>query len=223
MNLWAARVKALVKLADAFVGDGGVGGSAGIVPAPGAGDAAAGKFLKANGLWAIPTLGDSSLWIPIEFQQTLADATTFDFTAVLDGDVDYAYRIDWEIFAQAALNLSYNVRLNGAVWAGTRQIDTSTGTTMSTANDSAAVITTAGNVIGNKTSGYVEIDAKQGIRQARWQASATNGGALRMYAGVYQMTTPATNAKIVSAGMGSGTTDAIKAGSRFMLSKRKVL
>jgi len=37
-----------------MVGDSGSGGTKGLVPAPGAGDAAAGKFLKANGLWDIP-------------------------------------------------------------------------------------------------------------------------------------------------------------------------
>lgn len=36
---------------DAFVGDSGSGGTKGIVPAPAAGDAAAGKFLKADGAW----------------------------------------------------------------------------------------------------------------------------------------------------------------------------
>lgn len=43
-----------------MVGDSGSGGSAGIVPAPAAGDAAAGKFLKANGTWATPAGGASS-------------------------------------------------------------------------------------------------------------------------------------------------------------------
>ena len=38
----------------AFTGDAGSGGAAGAVPAPAAGDAAAGKFLKANGSWASP-------------------------------------------------------------------------------------------------------------------------------------------------------------------------
>ena len=37
------------------VGDGGSGGTKGLVPAPASGDAAAGKFLKADGLWAVPT------------------------------------------------------------------------------------------------------------------------------------------------------------------------
>ena len=42
-----------------MVGDSGSGGTAGNVPAPGAGDAAAGKFLKADGTWEIPTVSTS--------------------------------------------------------------------------------------------------------------------------------------------------------------------
>jgi hypothetical protein len=38
-----------------MVGDTGAGGTAGAVPAPGAGDAAAGKFLKADGTYAVPS------------------------------------------------------------------------------------------------------------------------------------------------------------------------
>lgn len=37
-----------------FVGDTGSGGTKGLTPAPGAGDGEAGKFLKADGTWAIP-------------------------------------------------------------------------------------------------------------------------------------------------------------------------
>ena len=40
---------------DAVVGDSGSGGTKGLVPAPASGDAAAGKFLKANGLWDVPS------------------------------------------------------------------------------------------------------------------------------------------------------------------------
>lgn len=38
-----------------FVGDSGSGGTKGLVPAPAAGDAAASKFLKADGTWAAPS------------------------------------------------------------------------------------------------------------------------------------------------------------------------
>lgn len=41
----------------AFVGDSGAGGSIGAVPAPASGDAAAGKFLKADGTWTTPPGG----------------------------------------------------------------------------------------------------------------------------------------------------------------------
>jgi hypothetical protein len=37
-----------------MVGDAGSGGADGLVPAPAAGDAAANKFLKADGTWALP-------------------------------------------------------------------------------------------------------------------------------------------------------------------------
>jgi len=40
---------------DVVVGDSGSGGLKGLVPAPSAGDAAAGKFLKADGTFAVPT------------------------------------------------------------------------------------------------------------------------------------------------------------------------
>lgn len=42
---------------DAMVGDSGSGGTKGEVPAPGSGDAAAGKFLKADGTWAVAGTG----------------------------------------------------------------------------------------------------------------------------------------------------------------------
>jgi hypothetical protein len=41
----------------AVVGDAGSGGTKGLVPAPAAGDAAAGRFLKADGTWAVPAGG----------------------------------------------------------------------------------------------------------------------------------------------------------------------
>lgn len=45
----------------AFTGDSGSGGAKGLVPAPSAGDAAAGKFLKADGTFTAPTGGSGGL------------------------------------------------------------------------------------------------------------------------------------------------------------------
>lgn len=44
-----------------MVGDTGSGGTKGFVPAPAAGDAAAGKFLKADATWAVPSGGGSAI------------------------------------------------------------------------------------------------------------------------------------------------------------------
>ena len=45
---------------NALVGDSGSGGTKGLVPAPAAGDAAANKYLRANGLWATVTGGTAA-------------------------------------------------------------------------------------------------------------------------------------------------------------------
>lgn len=49
-----------------MVGDSGSGGKAGNVPAAGSGDAAAGKFLKADGTFAVPTKGVGVVGITID-------------------------------------------------------------------------------------------------------------------------------------------------------------
>lgn len=50
-DLTATQATAIL---NAMVGDSGSGGTKGLVPAPASGDAAAGKFLKANGSWTVP-------------------------------------------------------------------------------------------------------------------------------------------------------------------------
>jgi hypothetical protein len=55
-DLTAAQATAIL---NAVVGDSGSGGTKGMVPAPAAGDAAAGRFLKADGSWATPPGGGS--------------------------------------------------------------------------------------------------------------------------------------------------------------------
>lgn len=51
-SLTSAQATAMLSV---LVGDSGSGGTAGIVPAPAMGTAAAGKFLKADATWAVPT------------------------------------------------------------------------------------------------------------------------------------------------------------------------
>lgn len=56
-----------------MVGDSGSGGTKGAVPAPSAGDAAAGKFLKADGTWAVPAGGGSGCTTSGSANQILTD------------------------------------------------------------------------------------------------------------------------------------------------------
>lgn len=56
----AASVTAQTALLSNVVGDSGAGGTKGLVPAPAAGDAAAGKYLKADGTWATVAGGGGS-------------------------------------------------------------------------------------------------------------------------------------------------------------------
>ena len=55
-DLTAAQATAVL---NTIVGDAGSGGTKGLVPAPAAGDAAAGRFLKADGTWSAPAGGGS--------------------------------------------------------------------------------------------------------------------------------------------------------------------
>lgn len=60
---------------NAMIGDSGAGGLKGLAPAPASGDAAAGKFLKADGTWAVasggagtlvePTIAYTGAWNPV--------------------------------------------------------------------------------------------------------------------------------------------------------------
>jgi hypothetical protein len=54
VDLTAAQATAML---NPMVGDSGAGGTQGLVPAPSAGDAAAGKYLQASGAWTVPPAG----------------------------------------------------------------------------------------------------------------------------------------------------------------------
>jgi hypothetical protein len=72
------------------VGDSGSGGTKGLVPAPAAGDAAAGKFLKADGTFAVPggSSSDSFKTIVVSGQSdVVADSATDTLTLVAGTNV----------------------------------------------------------------------------------------------------------------------------------------
>ncbi len=80
-DLTATQATAIL---DAMVGDSGSGGTKGLAPAPASGDAAAGKFLKADGTWVAPTgstPGSGALVFLAEFLLG-SDSTTVSFTSI---------------------------------------------------------------------------------------------------------------------------------------------
>jgi len=112
-----------------FVGDTGSGGLAGNVPAPAAGDAAAGKFLKADGSWQAPQM-------VIGFM--LAAATTG--SAVTPPGLLVAPRSDFLRKCKVVVNtvdtatvLTFRIKQNG--------------TSVFTADNSVATSTTVGTIL----------------------------------------------------------------------------
>ena len=80
-SAWASRTPTQVT-ADliAMVGDSGAGGTKGLVPAPAAGDAAASKFLKADGTWAAPSGGSNIVTglQQLDYSTDIASGATVD-------------------------------------------------------------------------------------------------------------------------------------------------
>ena len=71
---------------DAMVGDSGSGGTKGMVPAPGTGDAAAGKVLAADGTWKTPgSLAPGSLGLQWLWGSGIDGALLFDGTSAVTG------------------------------------------------------------------------------------------------------------------------------------------
>jgi hypothetical protein len=78
-----------------MVGDAGAGGVGGAVPAPGAGDTAAGKFLRADGVWSAPPVTT----VPTPVRETPA--------GTLDGS-NRAFSLSFTPTPSATLSLALN-------------------------------------------------------------------------------------------------------------------
>lgn len=107
-SAWASRTPTQVT-ADliGMVGDSGSGGTKGLVPAPAAGDTAAGKFLKADGTWASPpgAGGGSTVTVNSGAQAT---ANLNDSTPAATGG---GYNVKWQ---SSGNNVSAYLDINGA-------------------------------------------------------------------------------------------------------------
>lgn len=90
---------------DVFTGDSGSGGVAGLVPAPAAGDGAAGKVLTANGAWTTLTAGGAAPlgaeYVTYAANATLTNERAATTTATIAIDIATAAQIKWNVVANS--------------------------------------------------------------------------------------------------------------------------
>lgn len=124
-NATATEVTAAL---DAFTGDSGSGGVKGLVPAPAAGDTAAGKFLRADGIFAVPAAVGLNLTTTPQGRLTLTTATPNMVTTVTGaGTVYYTPAVG-----------QFVPVYNGTTWVATSFNEVSQALTDSTKSPAAA-------------------------------------------------------------------------------------
>jgi hypothetical protein len=123
-------------LLNAVVGDSGSGGTKGLVPAPSAGDAAAGKYLKADGVWTAPTASTLYTYRSVASTDSVVSG---DYGVVLSG-------------ASFTLTLPTAVSVSGKVYEILHN-----GTTLT---QKYTLNTTSGQTIGGVASGSYVLHTK---------------------------------------------------------------
>lgn len=191
-SAWASRTPTQVT-ADLinFVGDSGAGGSKGLVPAPAAGDAAASKFLKADGTWAAASgsgsvatdaiwdaKGDLAVGTGANTASRLAIGTNGQ---VLTADSAEATGVKWATPAGSGDVVKVGTPVNNqiGVWTGDGTLEGDTSLTFDTTTDTLAVAASgkiamgAVNIIDDSagTTTLSNIDALDATTEATVEAA----------------------------------------------------
>jgi hypothetical protein len=155
-------------LIDAVVGDSGSGGTKGLAPAPGAGDAAAGKFLKADASWAVPPGGSGGGNTLLDETTADGSANTITVTSVFDTTYDryLVELLDLKLASDGELKFRFTqsgTPLSGASdydWA-IDELTSGTGGVDSDADDNQIDLTDPGaDADGDASTSFIEGDIR---------------------------------------------------------------
>lgn len=173
-DLTATQATAIL---DNMVGDSGAGGTKGLVPAPAAADAAAGKYLKADGTWEVPPavgVAEGRLTLTSGTPVTTADvltAGTLYYTPYLGGRIRIYDGTRWKVytFTERSLALTLTSGKNYDVFiydnSGTLTLELSSAWT----ND-----TTRADALTTQDGVYVKSGATTRLYLGTIRASAAN-------------------------------------------------
>lgn len=240
-NVEALTATQATALLNAMVGDTGSGGTKGLVPAPGAGDAAAGKFLKADGSYAVPAGGGGG-------GMTDSERQNFLLTAIYQSKSFAEYRRLVNMFATGfkgasdALNgILTGSSSNYTVTPGTAGATTGNVAPTSTAGSDQTATHTAATTSGNTASASSELAgnfqawrafdkviANPSAGQGTWISNSTTTGWLQYQFGSaktissYTLTSPANSlqARMASAWTLKGSNTGSFAGEETTLDTR---
>lgn len=156
-NAVSISASAFTATLSVMVGDSGSGGTKGLAPAPGAGDAAAGKFLKADATWAVPPSGIQGSWssttgnvVTTNGASTAKDSgTALSSLAPLGAPVFVdSITINKTVSGQAKLILDCSDRPTSA----TISLDWTTGALSLSAPDDEIFFMRQGTIVGRTTA-----------------------------------------------------------------------
>lgn len=183
---------------NSVVGDSGSGGTKGLVPAPASGDASAGKFLKADGTWALPAGLPTKYWSGFQHSNNVTTPNTkIDIAAGVARDGTDAINIITSSgtvdCGSTGLNGLDTGALANSTWYYTFAICKADGSvpgylasSSSTAPTLPATYTKFRRIGSFKTNGSAQIIAFKQVNNQWWwvtpprdvNATAANGGTL---------------------------------------------
>jgi hypothetical protein len=155
------------------VGDSGSGGTKGLVPAPEAGDAAAGKFLKADGTFAVP--GGGGALVLVATQTPGSDVTSVNFSGLDDSDVkEWVLIADW--VKKTGGNVKFGFKLNGVDIGNSIQMEHGSAAVLPFSEAGKQIIMQDGSIGNDECSAEIRISYRAGhALTARSHATSGEG------------------------------------------------